>query len=80
MITESSWDTASVWQAEMNRQIRLNDLIVQLKKFHFFYVSAEKNNLKLTHLHCIFDGRLTRLTQEQLDCENKATVSLAFPH
>ena len=33
-------------------------------------------DLKLTHLHCISDRRLTRLTQEQLYCKSKATVNM----
>lgn len=36
-------------------------------------------DLKLTHLHCISDRGLNRLTQEQLDCENKATINMSSP-
>lgn len=35
------------------------------------------SDLMLTHLHCISDRGFNGLTQEQLDCENKATINMS---
>lgn len=75
MITESSWDTASVWQAEDET----NEVDFEKNvKCHVNRVFIFLAYLKLTHLHCIFDRGLNRFAQEQFDCKSKAPINMSL--